>query len=245
MICSKCGQTNVDNVQFCTTCGQALVATAVPNPLATNLQQPPQPPMPMATMPLYGAPGAAMSQCRVCGTVLPPNTYHCSRCGTPVGTVVNPNDPTASSYYPVAGVQQFENTSGQKGSVPPELQGGWNWGAAFLSLFWAIAHRVWWIVGIQVAQVALNVAAQSTSNSPIVLVIALLNFMAGIALFIYIGIRGNRLAWQNRRFDSIEHCKSVQRRWGKWVLGLFLFYLALIIIAVVIGFLVAFNRPSN
>jgi len=33
---------------------------------------------------------------------------------------------------------------------------------------------------------------------------------------IYLGIKGRELAWQNKRWDSVEHFNSVQRRWSVW-----------------------------
>ena len=33
---------------------------------------------------------------------------------------------------------------------------------------------------------------------------------------IYLGIKGRELAWQNKRWDSVEHFNSVQKRWSIW-----------------------------
>lgn len=85
-----------------------------------------------------------------------------------------------------------ENSSGMHGSVPPEIVGGWNWGAFFLTWIWSIGNSVW--IGL----IALI-------GGPVTLIIA-----------IALGIKGNEWAWQNRRFESVEHFKEVQRKWAIW-----------------------------
>lgn len=81
------------------------------------------------------------------------------------------------------------NTSGQgSGSpVPPEIQ-GWNWGAFLLSWIWGLGNSV------MIALLALIIPFWS----------------------IYLGIKGNELAWQNKRWDSVEHFKQVQSKWTRW-----------------------------
>ncbi|HZO90359.1 MAG TPA: hypothetical protein VFB38_18685 [Chthonomonadaceae bacterium] len=178
---------------------------------------PPQP-SPYGSPPGYGAAPAQAALCRVCGNALTPRDYQCPRCGAPVGTVANPNDPTSSTYMPIGGYRQIENTSGQKSSVPMELQGGWNWGAAFLTLFWVIAHKVWWVLGILVAEYFLSGLTAALGNSDASTVLSTITGIGNLILFIYMGVRGNALAWQYRHFDSVEHCRTVQRTWARWVL---------------------------
>ncbi|MCB2070724.1 MAG: hypothetical protein KDF67_14455, partial [Ottowia sp.] len=63
---------------------------------------------------------------------------------------------------------------------------GWSWGAFLWNWIWAIGNQTW---------------------------IGLLALVPLIGLFvaIYLGIRGRELAWQNRRWDSVEHFQRVQR----------------------------------
>jgi hypothetical protein len=155
----------------------------------------------------YAGPNAAYAGvCRVCGNPLTPRDYNCPRCATPVGMVANPNDPTSASYLPVGGVGYLENTSGQKGSVPPEIQGyRWSWGAFSLNWLWLCFHGLapWGIA---------------------MLVIGFIPFVGIINLgaSIYLGINGYKLAWQNRRYDSIEQFKAVETKWMQWGIALWL-----------------------
>ena len=82
-----------------------------------------------------------------------------------------------------------ENTSGQgKDAVVPIGIMQWSWGAFILNWIWAISHRVW---------------------------IGLLALVPGIGIFIavYLGAKGNELAWRNKRWDSVDSFRATQRRW--------------------------------
>jgi hypothetical protein len=86
-------------------------------------------------------------------------------------------------------------------SVPPEIQ-GWNWGAFLISPIWSIGNGVW---------------------------IGLLSFVpyVGIGMAIYLGIKGNELAWKSKRWQSIEQFKSAQRSWA--IAGLIVLVLAFLL----------------
>jgi len=95
------------------------------------------------------------------------------------------------------------NTSGQgKSSVLPSEIRGWNWGAFFLNWLWGI------------------------SNGTFIALLCLIPFVNIIMIFI-LGAKGNEWAWQNKRWESIEQFKRVQKNWA--VVGLILFILSIII----------------
>jgi hypothetical protein len=85
-----------------------------------------------------------------------------------------------------------ENTSGQGPTavVPREIQ-GWNWGAFLLTWIWGIGNNV---------------------------LLALLTLvpLVGLVMWFVLGVKGTEWAWQNKRWDSIEHFQRVQRTWTKW-----------------------------
>ena len=72
--------------------------------------------------------------------------------------------------------------------IPPEID-RWNWGAFFLSWIWGIGNA-----------------------TPIAL-LALVPLVGFVMLFV-LGARGSRWAWRNKRWDSVEHFKRVQRKWA-------------------------------
>jgi hypothetical protein len=88
----------------------------------------------------------------------------------------------------------YENNSGEgSGSKPPSGVTGWSWGAFMWGWIWAIGNRTW--IGL----------------------LALIPYV-GFFVHIYLGVKGRELAWQNRRWDSLEHFNRVQRRWSIWAL---------------------------
>jgi len=116
---------------------------------------------------------------------------------------VNPYAPPQASLEPR---YSGENTSGMgKGHPIPEGVKGWSWGAFLLNWIWAIGNKTY---------------------------IGLLCFVpyVGSVVAIWLGVKGRELAWQNKRWESLEHFNQVQRRWSMWagiliggmiVLGLF------------------------
>ncbi len=179
------------------------------------------PPMVQQPPTAYGAPyGYAqppMNPCRVCGTMIPPQMYACPRCGAPVGTIANPNDSTSTTYLPVGYQTPYAmvNTSGQKGAVPPEIEGmGWSWGGFGVNWIWCITHgMVGWGIGMLLLSMFCGIFA--------------------LPAVIYLGVSGNKLAWQNRRYESIEHFKATERVWAKWGIGLFIASLLFLVVYVV------------
>jgi len=84
------------------------------------------------------------------------------------------------------------NNSGMGKMCPvPEEVKGWSWGAFFLNWIWAIGNQTW--IGL----------------------LALVPYL-GFIVAIILGVKGREWAWQNKRWDSIEHFNRVQRRWSIW-----------------------------
>ncbi|MES2262301.1 MAG: hypothetical protein V4724_27585 [Pseudomonadota bacterium] len=85
-----------------------------------------------------------------------------------------------------------ENNSGEgKGIIPPPGVKGWSWGAFLLNWVWSIPNKTW--IGL----------------------LCLIPYI-GFIFAIYIGVKGRELAWQNKRWDSLEHFNRVQRKWSLW-----------------------------
>jgi hypothetical protein len=90
-------------------------------------------------------------------------------------------------------------------SIPPEID-RWNWGAFLLSWIWGIGN-----------------------GTPIALLT--LVPLVGFVMVFVLGAKGSGWAWRNKRWDSVEHFKRVQRRWAiagliVWIGGAALFIAA-------------------
>jgi hypothetical protein len=99
------------------------------------------------------------------------------------------------------------NTSGQgrNAIVPAEIK-KWHWGAFLLSWIWGLGNGTY---------------------------IALLSLVpyAGLVMPFILGAKGNEWAWQNKRWDSVEHFQRVQQKWTQWGVWLLIGIAAFLILA--------------
>lgn len=93
---------------------------------------------------------------------------------------------------------------GKHSPVPPEIE-RWSWGAFLLNWIWGLGN-----------------------NTPI----ALLMFVPGVNLVLWfvLGLRGNRWAWQNKTWRSVEDFQRIQRVWT--VFGALLWAMTLAVVGV-------------
>ena len=86
----------------------------------------------------------------------------------------------------------MENTSGQGSAtaVPAEID-RWNWGAFLLNWIWGIGNNTF---------------------------IALLMFvpLVNVVMAFVLGAKGSAWAWRNKRWDSVDQFRKVQRKWALW-----------------------------
>jgi hypothetical protein len=85
---------------------------------------------------------------------------------------------------------------------PPleEVPAGFNWGAFWLTWIWGVGNNVW-----------------------ISFVVVVLPIVGNI----YLGVKGNELAWVKRQWASVEEFKETQAVWSKW--GWIIFVLQLVL----------------
>ncbi len=135
------------------------------------------------------------------------------------------------------------NTSGQgsQAVVPREVK-GWNWGAFLLTWIWGIGNHVWLalIILISFATFILTyvvgiMAYEWGISDNVLLALLILSIFAGLITAIVLGIKGSEWAWQNKRWDSIEHFRITQGRWGLWGTGLVVVASSLVAVAITPG----------
>jgi len=116
----------------------------------------------------------------------------------------------------------LENTSGhgKMSVVPPEVKGGWNWGAFLLNWIWGIGNKTW---------------------------IALLCFVpfVGFVMVFVLGAMVNEWAWQNKHWNSIQDFRRVQRLWMLWGIGLLVAAIVFGVLMAVIGTMIAVGLSSK
>jgi hypothetical protein len=104
--------------------------------------------------------------------------------------------------------------------VPPEVSGKFNWGAFLLSWIWGLGNKTY------IALIALALSF-----------IPFIGGLAGFAFCIWLGIKGNELAWQNKQFPSVEAFHENQKKWA--IAGIIVFAV-LFLLGITFGFLLGF-----
>lgn len=123
-------------------------------------------------------------------------------------------------------MSEFINNSGQgKGSVIPEEIKAFSWGAFCLNWIWGCFNGSF---------ITLTIFA-----SVLLAFIPLIGWIAPLALCIWFGKNGNEWAWQNKKWESVEHFHKVQKTWA--TVGIILAILGIIssVLGTVISFLLA------
>jgi Cytochrome oxidase complex assembly protein 1 len=99
----------------------------------------------------------------------------------------------------------MENVSGlgPQSTVPAEID-KWNWGAFLLNWIWGIGNNTF---------------------------IALLMFVpfANFVMPFVLGAKGSAWAWKNKKWQSIDEFKAVQRKWAKWGVFVLMAFIGLFI----------------
>lgn len=93
----------------------------------------------------------------------------------------------------------------------PDHLNRWNWGAFYFSWLWGVCNGVYW---------------------PLLMFIPVIGWITIPFIVIYLGVKGNELAWQKRKWDSAEHFTATQHKWAvaalcMFILSLFSFFFSL------------------
>lgn len=233
MYCAFCGGANPADADVCVHCAKP-IAGASSGASADQPDVRSQAPT-LNYVPVANYPGDAQAvgpyTCVVCGYVLGPADSVCTRCKTPRGMQVDPQSAVPGAFAPTSALYAEQNTSGMKSTVPAEIAGGWNWGAFWFTWIWGLNHRAY----VTLYALLLGVLGVLPGIG------ALFN-IASLGFQIYCGVKGNSWAWQNRRFDSIAHFRTVQRIWAYWALGFFVAVLLLVVLAVIVPLMMMGTR---
>ena len=104
------------------------------------------------------------------------------------------------------GIIEYEHISGKGAlSTVPDAISEWNWGAFLLTWIWGLGNK---------------------THISFLVFVPLLNYVWPFVL----GAKGNKWAWQNKTWQSIEQFEKTQKRWAIW--GAIAAVLVIVIIAV-------------
>ena len=102
----------------------------------------------------------------------------------------------------------------KRGEVPRDIK-RWNWAAFLMAPIWGIFS------GVPIAVLMFAVYLPVFPST--------LRIMTLMGASLFLGFRGNELAWRGKKWRSVKHFKSVQQRWVVWSIGLNLAGLVLLI----------------
>jgi len=153
--------------------------------------------------------------CTECGQKNSDTATFCLSCGKPLDKTEPVNQTPAGGMQGVFNNTANNSGQGKMAALPPELT-GWNWGGFFFTWIWGIG------------------------NSTFIALLALLPFVNLVMIFV-IGAKGNEWAWQNKRWNSVEHFKKVQNLWAIW--GAVLFALGIILFIIGISYVITASDP--
>lgn len=130
------------------------------------------------------------------------------------------------------GINEEESTANLSGTgkienVPESVAKKFNFGAALFQLFWLLWYRQWkLLIIVFIINTACNTIAEKSSAGLI------LTLIIGLCIFIYLGKKGNSLAWMKIKYKSEDEFHKIQKRWVKALL-----------IPFILGFLSALFLP--
>ena len=92
-----------------------------------------------------------------------------------------------------------------------------NWAAFSIPVIWGLFNNVdktlWVLIPTFVIPTCLGVYKDSIPTT-LITPISTLCYLCNLALCIWCGIKGNTWAWQSKKYESIEHFHSVQKKWA-------------------------------
>lgn len=111
----------------------------------------------------------------------------------------------------------------------------WSWGGFLLGWIWALGHACWWpslvVLGLFIITLFFSIIF-----FPIGMFFGVILNLFVISVSIFLGIKGNSIAWENGCFDNIEHFRSKERKWT--IAGIIVLILCIILpIVCVLGLL--------
>lgn len=105
----------------------------------------------------------------------------------------------------------------------------WSWGGFLLSWIWALGHACWWPFIVVLSLFLLSIITM-IYFFPMGVVFVVIQSLFHIVISIYMGIKGNVIAWENGCFENIEHFKKKEHGWT--VAGIIIWAISIIISAV-------------
>lgn len=107
-----------------------------------------------------------------------------------------------------------ENSSGSRNAeIPPEIK-RWNWAAFLMPAVWGLFS------GVPMAVVLWAAVFLPAPFGQIVLLVGA----------VFLGARGNELAWRGKKWESVDHFIRFQKQWSTWAIRISIAFLVLALV---------------
>ena len=239
--CAHCGTANEKSGYTCTRCGERLIEVDVNSPSSLGLH---------SCSRCGSANNSRAAYCWVCGSGMndsvrivskpapeleissatAPRTYRpdLNPVSLPANdAAANPQSDAAGSSsdlkteipfsqqnHSVNPESSVENTSGTSdGEIPVGIK-KWNWAAFLMPAVWGLFS------GVPYTAILFGAALLPPTVQLIVMAVA----------SIFLGVKGNELAWRGKKWRSVEHFRAFQKQWASWAVKLSIAVLVLLVL---------------
>ena len=222
IFCAHCGTQNPTDDYACSRCGERLTGSAIDS--SSKIEYVP-------CSQCLNTNDVRSDYCWVCGAEMSlsaplANTPNTETPATAQNQIVNrapasspdfinpPNDLTSAEQALETGAHKQSsspdkgisapNTSGRSnGEIPPGIN-RWNWAAFLMPAVWGLFS------GVPFTGLLFAAAFLPSSAQLLIMIIASL----------FLGFKGNQLAWRGKKWQSVEHFNSFQQKWASWSIKL-------------------------
>ncbi len=120
-------------------------------------------------------------------------------------------------------IKDYDNSSGygKNSEVPNEIAKHFSWGAFTLNWIWGVGNGAYIALWFYVIGILGGIL------SALIPVLGILIYLVIALIFcIWLGINGNKFAWQNRKWKSINEFQKVQKTWA--TIGIIVFIVSIL-----------------
>jgi hypothetical protein len=159
-------------------------------------------------------------QCPECSAKLvlssarPGHDTQCTSCGAAIVVPFEAGTLTPEELRQASGGEDADRDYEEEELPEAIRRRRFNFGAFLMTPIWLLLHgRIWTGVLLILLHIVTNVTATVAPPA------GFLGFLLSIALSVYFGLRGYRIAWRDRGYyDTVEDVKRRERKWA--VLGI-------------------------
>ena len=154
-----------------------------------------------------------MVTCSECGSWVSSQATECPTCGMPLrhGQPVY-QQPNQQGFHPANQANSMQEGRNAHLGTPPNIN-SFSWGGFVFNWIWGVCNGVYWSLVTIILGIASFFAPMLAADPEEGLMVSGLISIGSLIISIVLGVKGNRMAWKSKRFNSIDHFVTVQKGW--------------------------------